>query len=498
MGVRKVHAPPTSGISKPEQPARPTRKKLQEEDEEIDMEGCFEGVARGEGEGEAKGGGDGAGSGSENDENAVEREEAEAKAEAEADGGGAEVGEEMTPRDREGAEEDLEESGEQNEAADAGEKEEKRRESGESGEKKKQKKKKKRRSRRQSDANVAGAGSSRKAEGEGEDAEEESGNDSGLSESEGPSSPLRGDSSDTDQSLVLTPSTSKKRPLSHKLLRRRDKMEQATASTMPAYKCGDAKLFIPGTLRGSWKQRWFVLNEEKLEIYKDNSLTALLSDIPLVVLTKIDPIVQLKAKDKKGVATAITIMSGELRLTVGFDDEREKSHWCVAINGLRAKNYKPCIDKVENHVLLNTLYMAGYKGGNVKGADEEEWSYRGNGVLRYAEGEESLEGHVFQWDGERLKSKCAETTANGQWTGVMLHWFEDEESNKPVLSYQWHGDIREYHSSDGDQQKTWKWTRHFLARKEGRGEWIMEGNVPEPVVMLLQLMKEWRCIQGRS
>jgi hypothetical protein len=35
----------------------------------------------------------------------------------------------------------------------------------------------------------------------------------------------------------------------------------------------------------------------------------------------------------------------------------------------------------------------------------------------------------------------------------------------------------------------WKWTRHFLASKGGEGEWAVEGEVPEPVIMFLQMIR---------
>ena len=42
-------------------------------------------------------------------------------------------------------------------------------------------------------------------------------------------------------------------------------------------------------------------------------------------------------------------------------------------------------------------------------------------------------------------------------------------------------ETREYLSSEGEA-KSWKWSRHFLASKNGIGKtWLMKGVVPEPV-----------------
>ena len=149
-------------------------------------------------------------------------------------------------------------------------------------------------------------------------------------------------------------------------------------------------------------------------------------------------------------------------------------------------------------MLLNQLYKEGFKGGNVKGADDEEWAYRSSGVLRFSIGGDGLDGQVFQWDGENLRPKSNCSQGYGSWDGVTLRWFKHVDDKRPQLEYVYQEDVREYHSSDGDAQRTWKWTRHFLARKEGRGEWIMEGQVPEPVVMLLQLMTESRFMSDQA
>jgi hypothetical protein len=48
---------------------------------------------------------------------------------------------------------------------------------------------------------------------------------------------------------------------------------------------------------------------------------------------------------------------------------------------------------------------------------------------------------------------------------------------------------REYEALDAaSMAKTWVWSRHFLANKNGDGEWIMEGDVPEPIVMFVNLI----------
>ena len=56
--------------------------------------------------------------------------------------------------------------------------------------------------------------------------------------------------------------------------------------------------------------------------------------------------VQLKSKDKKDVKAAAQIWTGDGKVTLGFEEEKDKLVWVVAINGIRTKNFAPCIDAV--------------------------------------------------------------------------------------------------------------------------------------------------------
>ena len=47
---------------------------------------------------------------------------------------------------------------------------------------------------------------------------------------------------------------------------------------------------------------------------------------------------------------------------------------------------------------------------------------------------------------------------------------------------------------DTEDVHTWQWTRHFLKRVNGDGEWIVEGSIPEPIVMFLQIMRHIRRV----
>ncbi len=133
------------------------------------------------------------------------------------------------------------------------------------------------------------------------------------------------------------------------------------------------------------------------------------------------------------------------------------------------------------------MYKEQLKGGFVKSSYEEEWSYHPGGTL---ERHEPFKGQTlsYLWDGETLRPKDNHTSLGlGRWNGVWLSWYKTcDTTEEPLFRYFWVPSDKEFQTTN--YLLTWKWTRHFLASKHGSGEWIMEGEVPSPVIMCLQLM----------
>ena len=102
----------------------------------------------------------------------------------------------------------------------------------------------------------------------------------------------------------------------------------------------------------------------------------------------------------------------------------------------------------------------------------------------------------YRWDGEMLIGLDNESRAlgSGKWDGISLIWYDESYNGMittPVVRFDWSQSDREYTNASSESQ-VWKWTRHFLASKFGAGEWIVEGEVPEPVVMFLQMIRTCR------
>jgi hypothetical protein len=88
----------------------------------------------------------------------------------------------------------------------------------------------------------------------------------------------------------------------------------------------------------------------------------------------------------------------------------------------------------------------------------------------------------------------------GVWDGVTLIWHRDGGANMRLqdfslmqadFTYLWDEQEREF-VNDESVDRHWKFSRHFLASKSNHGHWIIEGDIPEPVVMGLQLMRYTR------
>ena len=148
----------------------------------------------------------------------------------------------------------------------------------------------------------------------------------------------------------------------------------------------------------------------------------------------------------------------------------------------------------KKHKLLCYSFKEPFKGGEIKSSYDEDWSYSADGLITSVYG--IAEQYEFRWDGEMIigTNEISRELGSGKWNGITLIWY-DEQSNgmitTPTIRYDWHKTEREYHNPL-DKSQVWKWTRHFLASKFGAGEWIVEGNIPEPVVMFLQIIRTCR------
>ena len=186
----------------------------------------------------------------------------------------------------------------------------------------------------------------------------------------------------------------------------------------------------------------------------------------------------------------------EKKLTLQAETDVEMVRWICALDAvqIRAQMDPTLLNPIDKHRLLNYSYKDKHLGGEIQSSYEEAWSYSKDGVLKSSLGLDTPLS--YRWDGEMLIGIDNESRdlGSGKWDGITLVWYNETFNGMiatPSVSYDWNFAEQEYTNTAEDSQ-VWKWTRHFLASKFGAGEWIVEGQVPQPVVMFLQMMRTCR------
>lgn len=258
----------------------------------------------------------------------------------------------------------------------------------------------------------------------------------------------------------------------------------------------------------SLKPRWIILDDKKLHIFKDETTSAVYKELPLDAITSIS-----SAKlGKYEFGFHIGCADGTV-LSVAASDKAQMAVWMLAIDGTKHNfSFNSSMDPTEKASLLRYHSFEGRKGGHVKsnhpGGGEQDWSYFKEGELGVSEGEEK-QGLSFKWNGELLhafkkqaQGESVNSCLTARWNGITLAYYFLPNNllrittkqpifiPTPIATYSWYEHDREYRPVEGSRVPIYKWTRHFLVEKNapsGTGEWIVEGDIPEPLVMTLQL-----------
>jgi len=161
--------------------------------------------------------------------------------------------------------------------------------------------------------------------------------------------------------------------------------------------------------------------------------------------------------------------------------------WQFALDAFKYPNHfsGSCIDHVEKEGILKKLYFDNFKGGLIKSSDDEEWSYSLDGALHLVDGDPTTS---YKWNGHTLTPLSEEENGElGRWDGIRIAWMDgsmtDPDTTLTYIHYE-----GEYQNQD--PTLNFKWTRHFLASTSDSKYWAMNGDVPSPVVMFLQIISQ--------
>ncbi|GAM25270.1 hypothetical protein SAMD00019534_084450 [Acytostelium subglobosum LB1] len=247
-----------------------------------------------------------------------------------------------------------------------------------------------------------------------------------------------------------------------------------------------------------WKDQWFVLSVEKLCIYsnEDKVNGKPKKEILLSNIVSIGPI----NKYEYNHCFVIKLKNTGSKLVVRAANDKDAALWMLAIDGLPRRNFdtnQSCINLYIKETLLETIcsslvnYRRSVAGGVVRSSHGEEWTYRADGTLYNSE---PLDANIkakdvrYVWNGQLLvpAKDCVKSLGSGKWNGVWLAWYHN---NAPFLKYMWQQESNEYLNQNSNL--SYKWSRGLVS-KIGVGQWVIEGHVPETVVMFLQCLRYCR------
>lgn len=243
--------------------------------------------------------------------------------------------------------------------------------------------------------------------------------------------------------------------------------------------------------RKGFKKSWVTLDGKSLVTANSEGESSSAPGAESFLLRDISTII---IEDQPPFTFTVTLRDGA-KWSLTAEDKPDMAKWLFGIDGLKNKGFGSSMDTHLKKTILQQVYKEGYKGGIVKSSFDEEWAYGADGTLQCTEG---WTGPDFNWDGSELVPKTPQGKRDpigwGRFNGFLYEWVDPE--GRVVRRYWTEEAEREYHCVD--PMLTWKWTRHFLALKHDRGEWIVENFVPEPVVFFLSLIRYRRIAMQDS
>lgn len=260
------------------------------------------------------------------------------------------------------------------------------------------------------------------------------------------------------------------------------------------WKSGTFKKQYKGVFGKIWKTHFWVLDGKNLICYPEQGAQIPLKKYPLADLRSI---VSKPGKDgKEDYSSVVMMLKSDRKLPLMAMETETLLTWLLAIDSVQSylQIEESILNPLSKHRLLSAKWKEGFRGGEISSSYDEEWTYTAQGLLTSSVGVDPPLS--YRWDGEMLIGVDDVSTqlGSGKWNGLSLVWFDEAANGMlslPSVRFTWQEEDREYHD-DAAAAQVWKWTRHFLASKFGAGEWIVEGSVPEPVVMLLQMMRTSR------
>jgi len=265
----------------------------------------------------------------------------------------------------------------------------------------------------------------------------------------------------------------------------------------------------------NWKKRWFVLQRSKLSYFESETTKEAIFSIDLE-----KDVEKLYMENPNKFSFSLeTKVQGNRTFLIMAESDKMMAKWMTLIDGVKyfcvnSKKFLSSMDPTLKKTLLTQLYFKNIKGGSIKffrntGSDpnkgfhhyevSEQWEYAPEGTLTCSLG--PFNGLSYKWDGQSLrvydnKNRSANLTINrniiaghGFWDGFRLGWCDSAGDIVEPFNYYYDG--YQFVNTNVLKYSCSRLINLFTVElmTELNGHWFYTGEVPEPVVMFIIIIK---------
>lgn len=254
---------------------------------------------------------------------------------------------------------------------------------------------------------------------------------------------------------------------------RRHRPEQPSMS-LPLLR-GGVQVLTSTNFSAQWKRRWLVLNNEQLEIYKEDTCVGLLKCYPVSEMNAIHLNGEEElAHEEKSSKKRKAVMEKEFGLLVDFAGDhlhlapgsrKEQLQWIVALRAIQATTAPPDQALATNLTLIRELYVDHYPARVTFQQGDETWTLA-DGTLTSTDIPDVTAS--FTWDGLTCVSQGEASGFSLTWDGLTLTFVVPAQA--PLL-FRWVDCRKEFTPLQDTEDETryapWVWRPDQLSLHTG-------------------------------
>lgn len=252
-----------------------------------------------------------------------------------------------------------------------------------------------------------------------------------------------------------------------------------------------------------WKEKWVILNKEKLEIYKDNQCIHLnkaynvTSFMGLTFSSENEEKKETKGdvspdvKNNKNRDTKehmLTLDFGTKTINLAASSRAELLQWVIGLHNVYGMgNKKELLHDVDE--CIKELYLTQFGDQSAIKQEEEQWIFIGGMVTCVGKSVQ------YMWDGLSLKHLKGDNFGNFKWDGTTLILKKDSKIITQFTFIQCSGEFKSKPDEEGNSAVVWNWNKERLlqflpicAENEKQKLWKFLKPIPPPVAMCVEIL----------